>query len=62
MDDEFLRGRERIVRELAERADPFIKKRLLDLAERYAERLRLPSRAVRKPTTIPSLPNVLNKP
>ena len=36
LDDEFKKQRARTVRELAEKViDPFIKKRLLDLAERY---------------------------
>ena len=35
MDDEFNKQRAKILRELAEQADPFIKKRLLNLVERY---------------------------
>jgi hypothetical protein len=34
MDDEFFKQQARQVRELAGKADPFIKKRLLDLADR----------------------------
>jgi Trk K+ transport system NAD-binding subunit len=33
VDDEFYRGRARHIRELAAKADPFIRKRLLDLAD-----------------------------
>ena len=39
MDDEFCRKRARTVRDLAERADPFIKKRLLELAKHYERRI-----------------------
>ncbi|WP_271627637.1 hypothetical protein [Bradyrhizobium sp. CCBAU 11445] len=35
MDEQFLKDRARIIREMADKADPFIKTRLLDLAERY---------------------------
>jgi hypothetical protein len=35
LDDEFNKQRAKILRELAEQADPFIKKRLLNLVERY---------------------------
>lgn len=35
MDDNFYRGRARVLRELAKEADPFIKKRLLHLANNY---------------------------
>lgn len=35
MNDEFYKQRAREVRDLAAKADPFIKQRLLDLAERY---------------------------
>jgi hypothetical protein len=38
MDDEFLKKRARTVRSLAEKADPFIKGRLLDLAEKYEKK------------------------
>ncbi|MGY3443279.1 hypothetical protein [Bradyrhizobium sp. USDA 4473] len=47
MDDEFCRERARIVRELAEQADPFIKKRLLQLAANYERRIDRPERAER---------------
>jgi hypothetical protein len=35
MDDDFYKERARQVRAMADKADPFIKKRLLDLANRY---------------------------
>ncbi len=35
MDDEFYKNRARHIRELADKADPFIRKRLLDLAANY---------------------------
>ena len=35
LDDEFNKQRATLVRDLASRADPFIKRRLLDLALRY---------------------------
>ena len=38
LDDEFNKQRAKILRELAEQADPFIKKRLLNLVERYEPR------------------------
>jgi hypothetical protein len=46
MDDEFLKQRARLIRELADKADPFIKRRLMDLARNYDARLaRPPSQA-----------------
>jgi hypothetical protein len=47
MNDEYLKEAALRVRALAENADPFTKKRLLDLAERYDARLGKPSRATR---------------
>ena len=44
MNDDFLRERARAVRAIAENADPFTKKRLLELAERYETGARRPSR------------------
>jgi hypothetical protein len=43
MDDEFCRERARTVRALAERADPLIKRRLLQLASHYERRITRPS-------------------
>jgi hypothetical protein len=39
MDEEFCREQVRIVRELADKADPFIKRRLLELARHYERRI-----------------------
>ena len=47
MDSSFIKEQADRCRRLAEKADPFIKKRLLDLAETYEDRLGRPSRAVR---------------
>jgi hypothetical protein len=55
VDSSFLKEQADRCRRLAEKADPFIKKRLLDLAETYEDRLGRPSRAVRSlqiPTTL----------
>ena len=41
MDDEFCRERARAVRAIAEQADPFIKRRLLQLAHHYERRIRM---------------------
>jgi hypothetical protein len=38
LDDEFNQQRAKILRELAEQADPFIRKRLLNLVQRYEPR------------------------
>ncbi|WP_035664398.1 hypothetical protein [Bradyrhizobium sp. Ec3.3] len=40
LDDEFNKQRAKILRDLAERADPFIKRRLLKLVERYEPKRR----------------------
>jgi hypothetical protein len=45
LDDEFFRGHVLKIRELAEGADPFIKKRLLQLAMKYERPTSEPSRA-----------------
>jgi hypothetical protein len=47
MDQEFYRQQAQRVRDLAERADPFTRKRLLDLADRYDAHAGGPSRASR---------------
>jgi hypothetical protein len=44
MDEKFLEQRLRLIRDLADKADPFIKRRLVDLANNYEAKLR-PSRA-----------------
>lgn len=50
MDEEFFKERARTVREIAEKADPFVKRRLLDLADSYERKPRkvtpLPPNAV----------------
>jgi len=46
MDESFLKSQADHHRRLAEKADLFIKRRLLDLAAQYDNRLRRPSRAV----------------
>ncbi|HZP64135.1 MAG TPA: hypothetical protein VFB28_12035 [Terriglobales bacterium] len=43
MNEEFRQRRARTVREIADKADPFTKKRLIDLAERYEEKPRPPT-------------------
>jgi hypothetical protein len=40
LDDEFNKQRAKILRDLAEQAEPFIKKRLLNLVERYEPKRR----------------------
>jgi hypothetical protein len=47
MDSEFFKGQALRARGLAERADPFARKRLLDLAESYDARAEGTSRATR---------------
>src|SRR3954470_9636807 len=44
LDDEFYKERARHIRELADKADPFIRKRLLDLAGNYDSIVRGSSR------------------
>ena len=48
LDEKFKKQRAKAVRDLAEKADPFIKRRLLDLAARYEG----DDRATPKPTPI----------
>jgi hypothetical protein len=47
MDNSFLKEQADRCRRLAQNADQFTKRRLLDLAERYDDRLKRPSRATR---------------
>lgn len=57
MDQEFCRQQAQRVRDLAERADPFTRKRLLDLADRYDVEGGGPSRASRaieRPLPLPA--------
>ena len=48
MNDEYFIEQSRRVRSIADKADPFTKKRLLALAESYDARLGRPSRATRQ--------------
>jgi nucleoside 2-deoxyribosyltransferase len=57
MNDEFFKQQAARVRAIADRADPFTRKRLLDLAERYELKTGKPSRATRsldRPTPLPT--------
>jgi len=45
----FIEERVKIVRSLADKADPFTKRRLLALADRYDRQLGLPARTVPSP-------------
>ena len=44
-EEEFLKQRVRLIRDLADKADPFIKRRLMDLANNYDASIARPSRA-----------------
>jgi hypothetical protein len=48
MNDEYFKQQADRIRAMADKADPFTKKRLLDLAERYDAKLGRPSRATRQ--------------
>jgi len=48
MNDAYFEEQSRRVRAIADKADPFTKKRLLALAESYESRIGRPSRAVRQ--------------
>jgi hypothetical protein len=45
VNDEFLKQPAQFIRDLADKADPFIKRRLMDLARNYDARIARPSRA-----------------
>jgi hypothetical protein len=47
MEEEFLKERVRLIRDLADKADPFIKRRLMDLANNYDARLARASTSVK---------------
>jgi hypothetical protein len=49
MNEEFPEERARLIRELADKADPYIKRRLLDLTRRYEQTKRVPLSAVPHP-------------
>jgi len=46
VDEDFIEGRVQDIRQLAAKADPFTRKRLLDLADAYERKLRPLPRAV----------------
>jgi hypothetical protein len=48
MNDEYFKERALVVRTIADKADPFTKKRLLAVADKYDVRSGGPSRAVRQ--------------
>lgn len=57
MNEDLYRQQAQRVRDLADKADPFTKKRLLDLAEKYDLKIGKPSRASRmieRSTPLPS--------
>ena len=49
MDDQFYRSRARVLRDLANEADPLIKRRLLRLASNYDDMTTLRDQAEKKP-------------
>ena len=56
MDDDFYKQHAQRVRDLADKADPFTRKRLLDLADKYDAQTGKPSRASRmieRPIPVP---------
>jgi hypothetical protein len=56
MDDDFYKQHAQRVRDLADKADPFTRKRLLDLADKYDAKTDKPSRASRmieRPIPVP---------
>jgi hypothetical protein len=56
--NEFIEARVRLVRELADKADPFTRVRLLKLAEKYDKQLGLRSRTMRQGKTPAGLPSI----
>jgi hypothetical protein len=50
MNEDYFKEQAARVRHIASNADPFTKRRLLDLAEKYDER-----KSVRRPTPLPSV-------
>jgi len=58
--EEFIQERVKLIRSLADKADPFIKPRLIKLAERYEHELCVRSRSVSTHTVGPS-PSVLQQ-
>ena len=58
MDEDFIKGRAQDIRELAAKADPFTRKRLIDLADTYERRLRLTPHAATRLAGAHSQPQV----
>ena len=57
MNEDFCKQQAQRVRDLADKADPFTKKRLLDLADKYDVKAGKPSRAskiIERPTPLPT--------
>jgi hypothetical protein len=52
---EFIEERAKLIRALADKADPFTKICLLKLADQYDGRLRPPSKVVRQPIGLPPI-------
>ena len=61
MNDDFFKQQAARVRAIADRADPFTRKRLLDLAERYELKAGKPSRATGSDRPIPLPTGILNR-
>jgi hypothetical protein len=55
MNDDYFKQQADRIRAMADKADPFTKRRLLDLAERYDAKLGRPSRATRQ-LRLPQVP------
>jgi hypothetical protein len=55
MNEEFSEQRVVLIRDLADKADPFIKQRLLDLTKRYIDARRVSFRAI--PHSLANLPS-----
>ncbi|MEH2569552.1 hypothetical protein [Bradyrhizobium sp. AZCC 2289] len=64
MNDDYFKQQADRIRAMADKADPFTKKRLLDLAERYDAKLGRPSRATRqlRPPLVPEHSSQANAP
>ena len=58
MDEDFIKERAHDIRELAAKADPFTKQRLLDLADTYERRLHPAPHAAPRPAGRHSQPQI----
>ena len=56
MDDDFCKEQTQRIRALAERADPFTRRRLLALVGRYAPRVAGPLKAAERPLPVRTTP------